>query len=95
MASPCPIDPWGLGVTQNEYFSLSTHINQLLLVVFCDMTAGIGPSFWTHERTEKQKNRQTDNGWTNRRASYLDCLDFTRSNRTSEFYSYDFLAFGS
>ena len=39
--------PWrqqserGLRVTQNAYFSLITHTKQLLLVTFCDTTAGI------------------------------------------------------
>ena len=31
----------GLRVTQNAYFSLLTHTKQLLLVTFCDPTAGI------------------------------------------------------
>ena len=35
------MDPEGLRVTQNAYFSLLTHTKQLLLVTFCDMTAGI------------------------------------------------------
>ena len=38
---------FGLRVTQNAYFSLITHTKQLLLVTFCDTTAGIGASFWT------------------------------------------------
>ena len=29
-------------MNQNAYFSLLAHIKQLLLVIFCDMTAGIG-----------------------------------------------------
>ena len=41
---------WGLRVTQNAYFSLITHTKQLLLVTFCDPTAGIAVSFWTHGR---------------------------------------------
>ena len=36
------MDPWGLRVTQNAYFSLLTHTKQLLLVTFCDTTAEIG-----------------------------------------------------
>ena len=46
--------PWrqrsylGLRVTQEDaYFSLMTHIKQLLLVTFCDMSAGSGVSFQT------------------------------------------------
>ena len=31
-----------LRVTKNAYFSLSTHIKQLLLRTFCDKNAGIG-----------------------------------------------------
>ena len=34
----------GLRVTQNAYFSLLTHIKQLLSVMFCNTTAGIGYS---------------------------------------------------
>ena len=30
------------------YFSLQTHTKQVLLVTFCDITAGIGASFRTH-----------------------------------------------
>ena len=30
-----------------------THTKQLLLVTFCDTTAGIGASFWTHGRMEE------------------------------------------
>ena len=29
-------------MNQNAYFSLLAHIKQVLLVIFCDMTAGIG-----------------------------------------------------
>ena len=29
-------------MAKNAYFSLSTHIKQLLVVTFCAMTAGIG-----------------------------------------------------
>ena len=35
------MDPKGLRVTQNAYFSLLTHTEQLLLVTYCDPTAGI------------------------------------------------------
>ena len=41
------MDPSGLRVTQNAYFSLSQHTKQLLLVIFCDMPAGIEVSFRT------------------------------------------------
>ena len=42
---------WGLRVAKNEYFSLIAHTKQLLLVTFCDTTAGIWVIFWTHRRT--------------------------------------------
>ena len=48
-------------MTQNAYFSLITHTKQLLLVTFCDTTAGIGASFRTHGRTETRREEgQTD-----------------------------------
>ena len=40
-ASPRIMDPRVLRVTQNAYFSLLKHTKQLLLVTFCDLTAGI------------------------------------------------------
>ena len=42
------MDPSGLRVTRNAYFSLLTHTKKLLLVTFCDLTAKTGVSFWTH-----------------------------------------------
>ena len=36
------MDPRGLRVTRDEYFSLSTYIKQLFLVIFCAKTAEIG-----------------------------------------------------
>ena len=68
---------WGLRVTQNAYFSLLTHTKQLLLVTFCDTTAGNSVSFRTHRRTNERTDGQTDAGWTDRRGSrnsYLDGL---------------------
>ena len=43
-------------------FSLMTHIKQLLLVTFCETTAGIGVSLWTHGRTAdgRRTEGQTD-----------------------------------
>ena len=38
------MDPRGLVVTKNIYFSLLTHTNQLLLVTLCHTLAGIGNS---------------------------------------------------
>ena len=42
------MDPRGLRVTHNAYFSLLTHTTKLLLVTFCDLTAKTGVSFQTH-----------------------------------------------
>ena len=50
---------WGLRVTQYAFFSLITHTKQLLLVTFCDPTAGTGVSFWTDAQTEEAEG-QTD-----------------------------------
>ena len=36
---------WGLRLTQNAYFSLIAHTKQLLLVTYCDKTAGSGVRF--------------------------------------------------
>ena len=49
---------WGLRMTQNAYFLLITHTKQVLLVTFCDLTAGIGVSFRTDARTAAEG--QTD-----------------------------------
>ena len=62
---------WGLRVTQNEYFSLIAHTKQLLFVTFCDTTAEIGASFWTHGRTDAR----TDGGRTDRCGSQNSYLD--------------------
>ena len=51
---------WGVRVTQDAYFSLLTHTKQLLLVTFCDKTAGSGVRFRTHgTRTDGRMDRQT------------------------------------
>ena len=42
------MDPRGLRVTHNAYFSLLTHTKKLLLVTFCDPTAKTGFIFWTN-----------------------------------------------
>ena len=49
----------------HRYFSLLTHTKQLLLVKFCDTTAGIGASFRTHSRTDETTDGQTE-GWIDR-----------------------------
>ena len=51
---------WGLRLTQNAYFSPLIHAMQ----AFCDMTAGIGPSFRTHTRTHGTTATRKD-GQTN------------------------------
>ena len=54
------MDPRGLRMTQHAYFLLMTHTKQLLLVTFCDTTAGNRASFRTHERKEEGTEEQTD-----------------------------------
>ena len=54
------MDPKGLKVTQNAYFSFLTHTKQLLLVTFCDTTAGNRASFGTHKQTNVRTNNQTE-----------------------------------
>ena len=56
---------WGLRVTQNEYFSLIAHTMQLLLVTFCDTTAGIQVIF----RTDGRRTDARTDGRTDRRGS--------------------------
>ena len=54
---------WGLRMTQNAYFSLITHIKQLLLVTFSETTAGIGAGVRTDARTDgrtEEAEGQTD-----------------------------------
>ena len=60
------IDSWileSLRLTQNINFSLLTHTKQLLLLTFCDTTAGNGAYFRTHGQTadgELRTEGQTD-----------------------------------
>ena len=54
------MDHIGLRVTKNAYFSLITPTKQLLLVTFCDTTAGSGASFWTHTRTHERTEGQPE-----------------------------------
>ena len=61
---------WGLRVTQNEYFSFIAHTKQLLLVTFCDTTAGIRVIFQTDGRTHGGGGGRTD-----RRGSQNGYLD--------------------
>ena len=58
------MDPRGLRITQNTcFFLLLTHTKQLLLMRFCDTTAGNEASFRTHEQTEERTGERT-NGQT-------------------------------
>ena len=61
LTSPWLMDPRGLRVTQNAYFSLLTLTKKLLLVTFCDPTAETGVSFRTHgwNGTDGRMDRQT------------------------------------
>ena len=56
------MEPRGLRVTQNAYFSLLTHTKKLLLLTFCDPTAKTGVSFPTHgtDRTDGMECNGTD-----------------------------------
>ena len=55
------MDPRGLRVTQNAYFSLLTLTKKLLLATFCHPTAETGVNFRTHGRTDA---RRTEEGQT-------------------------------
>ena len=77
----CLVDPKDLGVTRNEYFSLSKHTKQLLLVTYCDTPAGIEVSFEVSFRTHGRTDGGRTDGRTDRRGSrnsYLDIEYFTR-----------------
>ena len=50
------MDPRGLRVTKNAYFSLLTLTKKLLLVTFCDPTAETGVSFRTDGRNGTERN---------------------------------------
>ena len=47
-------------VTQDAYFLLLTHAKQLLLVTFCEMTAGNQKKLKCDVRTDVRTERQTD-----------------------------------
>ena len=59
------MDPRGLVVTKNVYFSLLTHTKQLLLVTLCHTPAGIGNSKVGRDAADadaadgRRKDRQT------------------------------------
>ena len=54
-------------MTQDAHFLLLTHTKQLLLVTFCNTSAGIEVNFRTHGRTNGTDGRGSRN-------SYLDAL---------------------
>ena len=68
--------PWrqrsdrGLRVTQHANFSIMTHTKQLLLLTFCQPTAGIGSSFVTDARRTADGGGRTDRHGS--RNSYSD-----------------------
>ena len=47
-------------MTENAYFSLLSHIKQLLLLTFSDTIAGIGASFQTHGNRRTETDGQAD-----------------------------------
>ena len=57
------MDPRGLVVTPNAYFSPLTHTKQLLFVTYCDTNAETVVGFLTHAQTER-KNQGTTDGQT-------------------------------
>ena len=65
----------GLREAKIAYFSLLTHIKQLLLVTFCDQTTESGVSFRTHGMTNGRTN---GTGWTDKRGSQNSYLDASR-----------------
>ena len=54
-ALPELMDPRGLRVTKNAYFSILTHTKKLLLLKFCDLTAKTVVSFRTHEQNRRER----------------------------------------
>ena len=56
-ASPCLMDTSHLRVTKNAYFLLLTHTRQLLLVIFCDATAGIGSRKGCRTQTDRHEGQ--------------------------------------
>ena len=58
------MDPRGLRVTQNAYFSLLTLTKKLLLVTFCDPTAETGVSFRTDGRNRQRNGTNGTDGQT-------------------------------
>ena len=53
------MDPRGLRFTKNTYFSLLSHTKELLVVTFCDKTAGIEASSRTHRQADRHGGLNT------------------------------------
>ena len=62
------MEPKGLRVTKNEYFSLLKHTKQLLLVMFCDTTAEIWNLKVGHDAYADAERMERREGWN----SYVD-----------------------
>ena len=73
-ALPCLIDPIprSLRLTQNAYFSLLAHTKKLLLMTFCDQTAGIE----SVTGQDDNYNATADAGRTKRREYWNSYVDF-------------------
>ena len=69
------MDPRGLVVTKNVYFSLLTHTNQLLLVTLCHTPAGIGNSKVGRDAADAVRTDRREY-----RNSYVDCLPHSSKN---------------
>ena len=69
---------WGLTMTQDAYFSFLTHTKQLLLVTFCETTAGNWKKWKCDVRTDVRTYGRTDRHevWN----SYLDVFAFVTLN---------------
>ena len=60
LASPCLMDPRVSEGGPECKFLLLTHTKQLLIVTFCEMTAGYGASFQTHKWTDRQTDAKVE-----------------------------------
>ena len=67
---------WGLMMTQDAYFSFSTHAKQLLLVTFCETTAGNRKKWKCDVRTYVRTDGRTY-GRTDRREVWNSYLDYS------------------
>ena len=67
MNSPCFLEPRGMSVNKDEYYSILTHTTQLSLVKLCDLIAEIGS---VTGRTELKVWRDVQGRWLRHR-----CMD--------------------